>query len=338
MTERARKQPDNPRSDTDAATRMHRGAWFFSLLILAMVGAMLAWNAHVRDREFATYQQRLMESSVNGTAAELGVFIGELRRSVHLFVDTERAQLDRLAADPADEQTLEKLNAAVRKHFPEAFAFTLADNEGNPLLDDFDGLVGEICINDMQTFATHREHSKVYIHPNPTAYHFDIMVDREHNGGSAGIFFVSFTTDILSRTLKHGEVPGHKLLLLKQDVPGLIEVTSDGVRIKLQREFKLSAREIARIGYTAPISGTSWDLVDLPDPDLYTSMRDNILRESVLIVLAFLTINGAMLWMLHRSQAKRRTLEHLYHHDPVTGLPNSHLFLERFAHMTHPGP
>lgn len=308
-------------------------AWFFPILILAMVGAMLSWNAHIRYREFETYQQRLMESSVNGTAAELGVFINELRRSVHLFSDKERARIDLLSANPDDEKTHEQLDRIVRTHFPEAFAFTLADNNGEPLLDDFDGLVGDICVNDMRTFSSQREHSKVYIHPNPVTYHFDIMVDREHNGDPTGIFFVSFTTDILSRILKHGEVPGHKLLLLKQDIPGLIEVTSEGPRIKLQREFKLTSQEMDRIGYSAPVSGASWALVDLPDPDLYMNMRNTIRREAIFIMLAFLAVNSSMLWMLLRSQSRRRKLEHLYHHDPVTGLPNRHLFLERFTHM-----
>lgn len=334
MTDGTHNKVDNARPHNTIPVHRQWLAWLFPLLILLMVGTMLAWHAHVRYREFEIYQHRLMESSVNGTAAEIGVLIGELRRSVHLFADMQRALLDRLAADPGDEQAREELAAAVRNHFPEAFAFTLADNNGEPLLDDFDGLVGEICIKDMRSFTTQREHSEVYIHPNPVAYHFDIMVDREHNGGSTGIFFVSFTTDILARALKHGEAPGHKLLLLKQDIPGLIEVASDGVRIKLQREFKLSAREMIRIGYSAAVDGTSWDLADLPDPGLYADMRSTILREAALTMLAFLAVNGTMLWMLQRSQAKRRRLEHLYHHDPVTGLPNRPLFLERFSHMT----
>lgn len=327
MSDRTQTHPRDP-WPVPAAQRL---AWLFPPLILAMVGALLAWNAQVRYREFETYQQRLMESAVNGTAAEIGVFIGELRRSVRLFTDTKRALLDGLAADPGNEQMLAQLEAAVRRHFPEAFAFTLANNQGEPLLDDFEGLVGDICVNDMRTFATQREHSKVFIHPNPASYHFDIMVDREHNGGNAGIFFVSFTTDILSRTLQHGEAPGHKLLLLKQDIPGLIEVASAGVRIKLRREFKLNAHEMQRIGYSTPVSGTSWDLADLPDADLYANMRGAIQREALLIMLAFIAVGSTMLLLLRRSQTQRRRIEHLYQHDPVTGLPNHHLFLERFA-------
>lgn len=314
-----------------------RSAWLFSLPIFAMVGAMLIWNAHIRYREFETYQQRLMESSVNGTAAEVGVFISELRRSVHLFADKEDVRIDALAANPEDLDTFEQLGLAVRTHFPESFAYTIADNSGQPLIADFDGLVGEICVRDMQTFATNRQHSKVYIHPHPTTYHFDVMVYREHGSDIAGVFFVSFTTDILARILKHGEMPGHRLMLLKQDIPGLIEVASEGVRIDLQREFKLNTQELSRIRYSVPIDGTSWELVDLPDPDLYTKMLRNIQQETVLILITFVAVGGAMLRLLSRSQAKRRRLEYLYHHDAVTGLPNRYLFLDKFAHLVEAG-
>lgn len=327
----------NPTKSVSISAREHYPRWtfwVFPVLILSMVGAMLTWNALIRYQEFSAYQQRIMDNSVNGTSAEISVFLSELRRSIHLFADKESALIDRVATNPDDSDIFEQLGTSVRKHFPESFAYTIADKTGTPLIEDFDGLVGEVCIKDMQTFATGRSHSKVYIHPHPTQYHFDIMVDRGHGNGSDGIFFVSFTTDILSRILKHGEVPGHRLILLKQDIPGLIEVTADGARIELQREFKLSTQEMERIGHSVAIKGTLWDLIDLPDADLYTGMRNDILRETILIFLMFITAGGIMFWLLVLSQSKRRKLEYLYNHDPVTGLPNRNFFAEQFLYMT----
>lgn len=311
--------------------------WILLILILTMLGTVLSWNAQVRYQEFTTYQQRLMESSVNGTVAQLELFISELQRSVHLFADTEHKRLEMLEADPDDQKILGQLDAATRKYFPEAFAITVANGDGEPLLTDYNGLIGDVCLKDMNTFGTNRQHSKVYVHPHPTRYHFDIMVDWEDDGHASGIFFVSFNANLLSKMLEHGELPSHKLLLLKQDVPGLIEITADGARIELHREFKLSKEEMSRIGYSEHVKGTLWDVVDLPNANLYSDMYTAIWRETGLIILVFLIVTGMMVSIYQRSQRKRREIEYEYNHDPVTGLPNRHLFMKTLERMTRNG-
>lgn len=311
--------------------------WILLVFILVMVGSVLTWNAQVRYQEFAAYQQRLMESSANGTAAQLEVFIGELQRSISLFAKSEQKRFEMLVADPEDEETFEQLDAVARQYFPEAFALTIADSNGVPLLTDFDGLTGERCLSDMRTFATNREHSKIYVHPHPTTYHFDIMVDRVNSDQSTGVFFVSFKTDILSTILEHGQLPGHRLLLLKRDLPGLIEITAGGTRIDLHREFHLSPEEMNRVGYSIHVKGTFWDVVDLPDADLYGDMHDAIWRGTWLIMLVFVIVTALMVWLYQRSQAKQREIEHAYNHDDVTGLPNRHFLMERLMSMVENG-
>lgn len=307
--------------------------WVLLVLILTMIAAVLAWNAQHRYKDFTDYQQRLIESSVNGTAAQLEVLLTELKRSAHLFADTNQDRFRKLASEPDNEMLIEQLNTDTRKLFPESFAFTIADKHGIPLLTDFDGLTGDVCQRDMQTFATNREHSKVYIHPHPTNYHFDIMVDREHTSSTTGIFFVSFKTELLSRLLYNGQLPGHKLLLLKQDIPGLIELTADGPRVELHREFRLNDEEMNRIGYSVQVKGTLWNLVDLPDINLYKNIKNEIWRETTVIILIFAIVTTLMLVLYQRSQIKRREIEHAYNHDPVTGLPNRHYLMETLESM-----
>lgn len=311
----------------------HKLTWIFVITTLAMVGILLTWLTDVRYRDFNEYQQRIMQSSANGTAGEIGMYMSELRRSVHLFADNEGELLHELATHPDDTRLHERLNQAVHTHFPDAFAFTIAERSGKPLLEDFDGLLGEVCVKDIQKFAADRPHSRVYIHPHPTAYHFDIMVDWERDGSSQGIFFVSFPADILSRILKHGQIPDHQLMLLNHDIPGLIEVTDVGARIKLNREFKLSPEETRRISYFTPIQGTSWDMADLPAPALFQNAYNRIRQEALLIMLVFVAVSAMMTGLLLRTQVKNRKLEHLYTHDPLTELPNRYLLIERLQKL-----
>lgn len=316
----------------EATMRLRRNSqlsvWMLVGVMLAMVGALLAWHADVRYEAFRRNQENLMRSSVSGTAGEIGTYLTELRRSVHLFADSEKALLDALRSRPEDLALHDQLNQHLRLYFPEAFAFTLADHGGNPLLEDFEGLVGDVCQRDIKQFAADRAHSEVYVHPHPDVYHFDVTVDWEKDGAAQGIFFVSFPAELLARALRHGQLPGHRLMLLHNRIPGLIEITDIGPRILLKRDFKLSPEEMRRIGYSLPVAGTAWNLVDLPESGLFENARRGITHEALLVMAVFLMATAVMMGLLYLSRKKNRELDYLYRHDPVTGLPNRYFLLE----------
>lgn len=314
---------------------LHRFALAAAILALLMTAALLAWTSHVRYREFETYQQRLMHSSADGAAGEIGVFLNELRRSAHLFADKEAVRLAQLIRHPDDYGLYDSLEASVKSHFPEAFAFTLADRNGKPYVTDFEGRIGDICVKDIHQFAADRAHSGVYVHPGNDMYHFDVMVDWERNKRQSDVLLVSFSTDIIARILKHSELPGHRLMLLKRDIPGLIEVTSGGARNVINRENKLSPEEMNQIGYSTPVNGTFWDLVDMPEPGLFENTRHAIQREAWSILLAVVTVCLAMVAFLVRYHVRNKKLEHLYTHDAATGLPNRYFLLDRLQRCLH---
>lgn len=307
--------------------------WVSAGVMLAMVGALLAWYTDVRYEEFRRNQQSLMNSSVSGTAGEIGTYLTELRRSVHLFADSEKELLDKLRAHPEDQGLHDQLNQRVQFHFPEAFAFTLADRNGNPQLEDFDGLVGDICQRDIKQFATDRAHSEVYVHPHPDVYHFDVMVDRDKDSAAQGIFFASFPADLLARALRHGQIPGHRLMLLHRKIPGLIEIADIGPRILLKRDFKLSPEEMRRIGYSVPVAGTAWNLVDLPEAGLFENARRDMVRDAFFVMGAFLAVTAVMMGLLYLSRKKNRELDYRYRHDSVTALPNRYFLLEHMQEL-----
>lgn len=314
-----------------------KGIVGFALLVIAMVAGLLAWIADTRYREFSVYQQRAMRSSVNGTAGEIGIFLNELRRSTHLFADSKSDLLEKLAANPNDMKLHQQVAEAVHAHFPDSFAFTLADLDGNPLMEDFDGLTGEVCLRDLHKFATDRAHSRVYIHPHPSAYHFDTMVDWERGGEKRGILFISFTADILARIIQNGQLPEHTLYLLHKDIPGLIEVAASGARISMKREFRLSAEEMKQIGYAQDIKETFWNLADLPAVGLFENMRKRLFQESLLILGLFSVVCMAILVALARTTTRKRRIEYLYTHDALTSLPNRFYLLERLQQLIASG-
>lgn len=307
-----------------------------ALLALTLAAsALIVWSAAERYRSFVELQDGVARNATAGTAAAIEARLDGLRQAVHLLAEKDRALLDDLARNPEDDAIHQRLFESVRTHFPEAFATTVADTAGEPLRVDFDGLIDEVCVRDLGTFAQDRAHSRVYLHPNPLRYHFDIMVDRGHDGARSGIFFVSFPAEVLARVLAQGQPPGHELLLLRRDVPGLIEIGAGGARVSLGREFHLSEAEQARIRHRAAVAGTHWELVALPEPGLYSTVYARLRLEAGLMLLAVAALLLTTLLLLYRRHAAAHALAYTYQHDPETGLPNRYLLLEWLQQRLH---
>ena len=285
------------------------------ITILLMVSTMLSWQAWQRTDSFRQHHLQLAVTSVTGAAEDLETLFSELQRSMRLFADEQQYLFEAIAADLNDDVLWEQLEQAALKYFPEYFALTLTDVTGNVLVPHFDEHVGEVCQQDIHTFIGEDYRQQGYIHPNPLGYHLDIMVPWGSPEIPQGVFFLSFHPDLLARTLQRMQLPGHELLLLRKDKPGLIEITAGGSRNILQREFFLDPDELARLSHTLQITGTRWDLVDLPAPNLF---RDEAARNwsyAALVFTGFASIVFLMLHQLrrkeqHRVEAEAQALKH----------------------------
>jgi signal transduction histidine kinase len=285
------------------------------LIMLLLVGALLSWQAWQRTDSFRQHHLQLARTSVTGAAKEMETLFGELQRSMRLFADQKQSLFEAIVANPDQDPLWDRLEQAVQDYFPEYFGFTLTDASGNVVRPDFEHRVDEICQQDIHTFIDHAFRQQGYIHPNPFGYHFDIMVPWGSPEQAQGVFFLSFHPDILARILHRIQLPGHALLLLRGDQPGLIEITAQGSRNLLQREFFLDPDESARLSYTLQIAGTRWDLADLPAPNL---LRDETTRNwasAAVVLTGFAGIGFLMLFQLrrkeqHRIEAEAQALRH----------------------------
>ena len=285
------------------------------ITILLMVCAILSWQAWQQTDRFRQHHLQLAMTSVTGAAEDLETLFSELQRSMRLFADEQLYLFEAIAADLDDDALWGQLEQATLKYFPEYFALTLTDAAGNVLAPYLDENVSEVCQQDIHTFIGEDYRQQGYIHPNPLAYHFDIMVPWGNTGELQGVFFLSFHPDLLARTLQRMQLPGHELLLLRKDKPGLIEITAAGSRNLLQREFFLDADELARLSHTLQITGTRWDLVDLPESNLFHDEAARNWTYAALVFIGFASIGFLMLHQLrrkeqHRVEAETQALKH----------------------------
>jgi len=278
------------------------------VLTLMLVGFFLSWYV---DRSYESYlhsQQAQMQQSTRGAAWLIELYLKEVRQRVELFTEAEGEHIGRLARHPGNETLEAQFTSRVARHFPDFFAYTITDNLGVVLLDDLEGKVANLCQTDIHHFAA-GEDQEVFIHPNPIGYHFDIMAHWQNRAGDGGVFFISLDPAVLARILANSQLHDHRLILLRRDRPGLIEVTADGSRIDLGGEIELSEEEMARIGFRADVEGSLWTLVDLPDANLFATHRDMLWRESVSIFLVFLLFSGVMAALIRRADLRRSRAE-----------------------------
>jgi diguanylate cyclase (GGDEF)-like protein len=295
-----------------------------ALLILTLV---LSWQVNNREQEFVAHQQEIMERSVSGAAVEVTLLVKQLRRTLSLLADEHREMLWELSIDPDNESVFHHLYEHVLTYLPDHHWLTIANQQGEVLYDDFGEKVGDLCRTDIRKFIDSEHNYQTYIHPGPDDYHFDVMAPWNYQGKGNGVFYVSFKPRIIARLLRHSEVVGHQLILLRSDIPSLIEISSHGGRNELDRPIHLGKEELARISVSKQLKGTRWTLAALPAADLFSQQRAQIRGQAVLVLAGFIILSGIMLWLIRGEEKKRTRAE--------TALRNSHNELEtRVAERT----
>ena len=281
-----------------------------TLVMLVIVTGVLLWEAHKSYREFEAYQQQIMQGSVNGTANEITLFVESVRTVLRVLAESQKSALSQLARSPENEQLYNKISDHISAYFPGYYySFTIADKKGEVIYDDFGDKVGDRCRADIKKFATSGMKHGVYIHPGPFKYHFDVMIPWKRNGKMVGVLFISLKPNVIARLLRHNQVAGHTLILLRKDIPDLIEVSSQGSRDKIERAIHLTKQELARIGHKKDLVGTGWTLVDLPNAELFRLRKAKINNQMAMILIVVFLISGFMLYLVKKEERKRNVAE-----------------------------
>jgi len=281
---------------------------FFAFLILLLI-AVLGWFDSARLQAFHRYHKDIARESVKGVEKQVAFYIMEKRRLVELFVNDHIEQIRQLVNNSDDDSIHDHFGHILSKHFPDRFAFSVADINGAPKFEDFDGLVSELCLTDIKKFAGTNQEYHPYIHPNSEGYHFDIMV-RYGKDGNEGIFFVSFLAKVLGNIIESIQSPEHEIVLILPRQNDLIEVVAGGARNKwIRNDYRLSELEHHRIITRHKIEGTEWEVVDIHNQGIYSDYRNKLLIESIIIFLVFTSIAVFFAVRLRREERQREIAE-----------------------------
>ena len=243
-----------------------------------------------REKEFIDNNRAIQESAVQGAAYAIGSQLQNKHRHVRLFLEEYSNLILQLNNFPNDEKTATDIKKRLQQRFPDFFTYTLSDENGTPILQNIESLIGDTCQVDISHFAQQTVktssrvlQNKVFIHPQPFHYHYDIMAPLYTTTGIR-IFFTSFYLNEIASILKTHEVSGGRLILVKQSDTSLIEVTKLGARDKLSRDIRLSKDELARVSVVADIPTTDWRLISLPVTNFEAQYVHGLWKEAIIMV------------------------------------------------------
>lgn len=271
------------------------------LLVLLIT---LAFHGVTRNQDFRRYHESLAEEAASSLASRVSRFVRERQRLVGVFVRQHADALEALLDQPGDERRYLRVESLIADYFPDYFAFMLSDAGGRPRLEDIEGMVGDLCRQDLRHFASRGDY-RPRVHPHPEGYHFDVMARMETGDG---VLFVSFRTDILAVVIRQALLPAHDLMLVYPEDNDLIEITREGSRLRQQRQdYHLSAGERARVLARKPVAGTHWQAVDLIRPGVFrTFVQEKILAHSLAILLLFALVSLILLRIMRDQERLRR--------------------------------
>ncbi|MGM0594608.1 MAG: diguanylate cyclase domain-containing protein [Pseudomonadota bacterium] len=276
------------------------------IIFIGIVAEIVAEVQHVEQHEHTA-----VSDSFDLAEERLNAHLDLLRSRLTVSAYREIELIRELFTTADNFAALERLERRVVERLPGAFAVTVSRPDGQLLVPDMDGLVADICIENIRQFAQTGGEYQIRVHPNPRGYHFDVMVPFvDERDGHEGIFFVSFQLDYIARLLRESQLRGHELMLLFEPVEALIEVHPHGGRDALVRSPRLSAEEQARLMLSRHLNGTQWRLVDLPDEGLLQRKSlDLLLRYSGYLLLLLLMIVSVVVAMRRDSLYRRRLEE-----------------------------
>jgi PAS domain S-box-containing protein len=287
--------------------------WGPLLLIAAATAAIVHYGMQVID---STRENAVLRADAGGSAVarEIVGFIDREHERLHAFTEEKQDAIARILADPDDVTAIEALQASVKRMFRGAFAFSVTDATGEPLFEDFDGLVGPVCKASMRDAATafaseHVPFTLPPIHPVPGAYHFDLISPWQLDNGEQGLFFISMSPDRIAELIAVAErASGNRILLLNRDNPTLIEVSAAGARDRLGGQFRFEPEIDADSYFAADLPGTHWRLVALPDVEALDADVMQISAKIAASILALMLVTVALLFLVRRSERRNSSL------------------------------
>ncbi|MCK5360414.1 MAG: EAL domain-containing protein [Gammaproteobacteria bacterium] len=258
--------------------------WLSLLLAFFVVVGLILTSAWLKYNDFTVYQSELSHSTAKGSASEISRFISDLERQLRGFTWDHANLLSDIVDDTTVLDHQIEFESLLENEFPETLNYSIATKTGWLLAQSDDIEIGELCKQDIRDFTLSKE-NHLNFHPGSEGDHFDIMTSFKGENGKEMIFFISLVAEILSPILASHNLPDYQIFLVTNAMPGIIDISSEGTRQYISHSRELSKEELGRENSRIPVTGTSWQLVMIPDESIFNNKLREILWGSLLSLL-----------------------------------------------------
>ncbi len=283
----------------------------FASAVTLVFGLSLLLISKEMNRAYVSYHQSISTDATSNVGDEVHRFLLHKKHMVATFLTDNLELVTRIASRPDDKQLYQTLNIKLSRYFTDFFATTIATQEGQLLLRSHDNKINDTCLADLRDYINSGNHL-IRAHPDPIANHFDILVDFRL-GTKKLIFFVSFNTNEISSLLKTSAPDKHKLMIIGT-TENTIEIkpleSHDHIQNRLGSH--LTKNENNRTLSSFHINGTSWNVIDIHNKNLFTDYKQQLLKQGSIIYTFFIFITVLMCLALYVGiQRKNRLHEFL---------------------------
>ena len=261
-----------------------------------------------RISNFVKYHHDISKNATKNISQEIERILLQRSQLVRSFVEDNRQIIADIIKLPEDEELYARLNSKLARYFTDYFSSNIVTAEGELIVDDFEGDIGELCLTDLQHYMNTGQ-QQVRVHPNHKIYHYDILVEFDE-GKERKVLIITFSTEEIANLLRASNPDKHNLIISDSN-NGLIEITREGSRnmMKNRLDFRLTEVEKARVISSASVQGTYWDVIDMHSEDLFARYRNKVLLQGFVVCLFFVIMTALMILSLLIGVRKQNKLE-----------------------------
>jgi diguanylate cyclase (GGDEF)-like protein len=313
----------SPSQQNNKALKTSQAVVFLTSFLILMLLIAQAFSA---NKIHHSYQESLMDSITDRILSDYQEYFTHLRLEIDLFQQKQLNAIESLEnkGNKVSKDEYMQVLTSLRNDIDNTRLFALIDQNGLSSLKHVIGTFLPDCEKEIATTISDGVQEKLFLHRSKSSIHFDLLQPLATSSEDSSFFFVAFNPDILTDILTKYQLPHQQLFLMRSDLPGEIELTTEKYDSNYQE--LILGDELSSFNFIKAIPHTRWQLAIRLSPkysnDLYRQGLIKAISIWGLLTLLIYIFYSQKKHSLQKQLKVEQTLVYVDNHDQLTGLAN----------------